>query len=132
MWISLIIIAIICGIIAGMGIGGGSIFILLTTIFGVLEHKQSQGYNLIMFIAIGIVTTIYNIKNNNIDKKLLCKLVFPVSIGSISGIFLLKKINEQFLKKWFYVFMVVIGLYEIISSLKKIYVAKNNKNERSE
>lgn len=126
MWIVLIIIAIICGVIAGMGIGGGSIFILLTTIFGILEHKQAQGYNLIMFIAVGITTTIYNIKNKNIDKKTLLKLIVPVCIGSISGIFLLKKINEEFLKNSFYVFMVIIGLYEIISSLKKLYNAKNN------
>ena len=59
MFIMLIIIAIICGIIAGMGIGGGSIFILLTTIFEILEHKQAQGYNLIMFIVVGIVTSIF-------------------------------------------------------------------------
>lgn len=127
MFIVLIIIAIICGVIAGMGIGGGSIFILLTTIFGVLEHKQAQGYNLLMFIVVGIVTSIYNIKNKNIDKKTLFKLVVPVCIGSICGIFLLKKFNDEILKKCFYAFMICIGLYEIISSLKKIFCAKNNK-----
>lgn len=127
MFIMLIIIVIICGIIAGMGIGGGSIFILLTTIFGFLEHKQAQGYNLIMFIVVGIVTSIYNIKNKNIDKKNLFKLLLPVCLGSITGIFLLKKFNEDLLKNSFYVFMVVIGLYEIISSLKKMYNAKNIK-----
>lgn len=99
----------------------------LPRFFGVLDHKQAQGYNLIMFIVVGFVTTIYNIKNKNIDKKALFKLVIPVCLGSISGIFLLKKINENFLKNCFYVFMVTIGLYEIISSLKKIYNAKNNK-----
>lgn len=127
MWIVLIIIAIICGIIAGMGIGGGSIFILLTTIFGVLEHKQAQGYNLIMFIVVGVVTTIYNVKNKSIDIKTLFKLILPTCLGSITGIFLIKKIDENFLKNCFYAFMIVIGIYEIISSLKNIYNAKNNK-----
>ena len=63
MSIFLILISIVSGVVAGMGIGGGSIFILLTTIFNLLEHKQAQGYNLIMFIVVGIATTIYNIKN---------------------------------------------------------------------
>ena len=44
MSILLILISIVSGVVAGMGIGGGSIFILLTTIFNLLEHKQAQGY----------------------------------------------------------------------------------------
>lgn len=125
--IGFILISIISTIIAGMGIGGGSIFILLTTIFNILEHKEAQGYNLIMFIVVGIVTTIYNIKKKNIDVKNLLKLVIPVSIGSITGIFLLKIIDEKILKNCFYLFMVLLGIYEIISSLKKMYKTKNNK-----
>lgn len=121
----------VCGIISGMGIGGGSIFILLTTIFNIMEQKQAQGYNLILFITVGVVASIYNIKNKSIDKKLFLKIIIPLCLGSITGTFLLKKLNENFLKYSFYIFMIVIGLYEIISSLKKIYIAKNNKNERS-
>lgn len=127
MSIFLILISIVSGVVAGMGIGGGSIFILLTTIFNLLEHKQAQGYNLIMFIAVGIATTIYNIKNKNIDFKNLLKLIIPVCVGSICGIFLLKIIDEKILKNCFYLFMVIIGLYEIFSSLKNIYKTKNNK-----
>lgn len=127
MSIFLILISIVSGVVAGMGIGGGSIFILLTTIFNLLEHKQAQGYNLIMFIAVGIATTIYNIKNKNIDFKNLLKLILTVCAGSICGIFLLKIIDEKILKNCFYLFMVVIGFYEIFSSLKSIYKTKNNK-----
>lgn len=127
MSIFLILISIVSGVVAGMGIGGGSIFILLTTIFNLLEHKQAQGYNLIMFIAVGIATTIYNIKNKNIDFKNLLKLILPVCAGSICGIFLLKIIDEKILKNCFYLFMAVIGFYEIFSSLKSIYKTKNNK-----
>ena len=80
-----------------------------------------------MFIVVGIVTTIYNIKKKNIDVKNLLKLVIPVSIGSITGIFLLKIIEEKILKNCFYLFMVLLGIYEIFSSLKKMYKTKNNK-----
>lgn len=129
MWMMLI--TAVCGIISGMGIGGGSIFILLTTIFNILEQKQAQGYNLILFITVGVVASIYNIKNKSIDKKLFIQIIIPLCLGSLTGILLLKNLNENFLKNSFYIFMIVIGLYEIISSLKKIYIAKNNKNERS-
>lgn len=130
MWIKLILVASISGVIAGMGVGGGSIFILLTTILNIFEHKEAQSYNLIMFIIVGIFATISNIKNKNIDKKLLKKLILPVCIGSICGILLVKHISDDILKNIFYIFMILIGSYEIISSLKNIISTKNNK-ERS-
>lgn len=130
MWITLVLIAIFSGLVAGMGVGGGSLFILLTTIFNVFSHKEAQSYNLIMFIVVGIFATLSNLKNNNIDKKILKKLIAPVCIGSICGMLLVKQIDEDFLRYIFYGFMVLIGIYEIISSLKNIISAKN-KNERS-
>lgn len=130
-WILLVIIALFSGIIAGMGIGGGSIFILLTTIFSIFEHKEAQSYNLIMFVIVGIFATISNFKNKNIDKDLLKKLIIPVVLGSIIGIILVKRIDEKILKYIFYGFMLLIGFYEIISSLKNIKKEKLN-TERSD
>lgn len=124
--ISLILCSFFCGILSGMGIGGGSIFILISTIFGIFEHKEAQAYNLIMFIAVGVATTIFNLKNKKIDKDLLKKLLLPTCIGSVIGIIIVKNIDDNILKKCFYVFMVIIGIYEIISSLKNIISTKNN------
>ncbi len=126
MWIIFLLIAVFSGLIAGMGVGGGSIFILLTTIFNIFSHKEAQSYNLVMFIVVGIFATISNIKNKNIDIKILKKLIIPVCIGSICGMLLVKHIDENFLRYIFYGFMVIIGIYEIISSLKNIFSAKNN------
>ena len=130
MWMLLIPIALFSGIIAGMGVGGGSIFILLTTIFHVFEHKEAQGYNLIMFVIIGLSATIYNIKQGNLDKKLVLKLVIPVCLGSITGVILVKFLDENMLRYAFYGFMLIIGIYEIIPSLIRMKRAKNN-TERS-
>lgn len=130
-WILLVIIALFSGTIAGMGIGGGSIFILLTTIFSIFEHKEAQSYNLIMFVIVGIFATISNFKNKNIDKNLLKKLIIPVVLGSIIGIILVKRIDEKILKYIFYGFMLLVGFYEIISSLKNIKKEKLN-TERSD
>lgn len=124
--ISLILCSFLCGILSGMGIGGGSIFILLSTIFKIFEHKEAQAYNLIMFIAVGVATTIFNLKNKKIDKDLLKKLLLPTCIGSVIGIIIVKNIDDNILKNCFYVFMVIIGIYEIISSLKNIISTKNN------
>ena len=54
------------------------------------------------------------------------KLIIPVCIGSICGILLIKVINDKTLRLLFYIFMLVIGSYEIISSLKKMLSGKTN------
>lgn len=128
--IKFIIIAIIASIVAGMGIGGGSIFILLSTILGVLSQRQAQAYNLIMFIIVGLGSSLLNLKNKTIDKKLFLKLIVPTCIGSLLGISLMKILEENILRNLFYAFMLIIGFYEIFSSLKNIKNVKNNNVER--
>lgn len=127
MSILLIMIAGFSSIVAGMGIGGGSIFILLTTIFAVMEHRTAQGYNLIMFVVVGIVSTFIHIKNKDIDWKQLLKLIIPVCLGSYIGIQILKGVNEKTLQNYFYFFMIVIGLYEIITSIKNMLQKRKEK-----
>lgn len=125
--LKIIIISIISGTIAGMGVGGGSIFILLSTIFEIFSQKQAQSYNLIMFIIVGIFASISNLKNKKIDKKLFKKIIIPLCIGSIIGICISKNIDEKNIRLYFYIFMLIIGSYEIISSLKNL-LKSNNKS----
>lgn len=130
MWFKFLTISAFSSIVAGMGIGGGSIFILLSTIFSLFSQRQAQAYNLFMFIAVGISASILNFKNKTIDKKMFFKLIIPTCLGSVTGITLMKILNEDVLKKFFYIFMILLGSYEIFSSLKSIKSTKNNNGER--
>lgn len=125
----LIVISIISGVLAGMGIGGGALFVILSTIFLGFDQKYSQSLNLIMFISVGISATISNIKAKKVDFKLVKKMLPFLIIGALSGSWIVTKIKSENLKKYFSYFLVVIGIYEIITSLKKIKKAKNNTNK---
>lgn len=124
--IKLILVSSVSGLLAGMGIGGGVLFVMLSTIFLGYEQKDAQFINLVMFIAVGISSTISNFKNKKIEKDILIKIIPLIIIGSIMGTFFMKKIENEDLKIYFSVFMGVIGIYEIISSLIKMKKTKNN------
>jgi len=124
--IKLILISGISGLLAGMGIGGGALFVMLSTILLGYEQKEAQFINLIMFVAVGVSSTISNFKNKKIEKNILIKIIPLIIIGSIIGTYLMKKIENENLRAYFSVFMAIIGIYEIISSLIKIKKAKNN------
>ncbi|MDO4282231.1 MAG: sulfite exporter TauE/SafE family protein [Clostridia bacterium] len=125
--IKAIIISMISGTIAGMGIGGGSIFILLSTIFHIFSQREAQSYNLIMFIVVGMFASISNLKNKKINKKLFKKIIIPLCIGSMIGILIARNIDEEKIRWYFYIFMLIIGNYEIITSLKNLVKSNNKK-----
>jgi len=121
-----IIISTISSIIAGMGIGGGAVFVLLTTMFLDIGQKEAQTLNLILFVAVGISATISNFKNKNIDFKIMKKAVPFLILGSLLGSSMFRKLNETTLRSYFLYFLVLIGIYEIITSLINIKKGKNN------
>ena len=125
----LIIISVISAILAGMGIGGGALFVILSTMFLGLDQKYAQLINLIMFIAVGISATISNIKDKKIDFKLVKKILPMLILGALLGSWLVTKIDSDNLKKYFSYFLIAMGVYEIITSLKRIKKAKNNTNK---
>ena len=124
-----ILISSISAVLAGMGIGGGALFVILSTMFLNFDQKYAQALNLIMFIAVGISATISNIKDKKIDFKIAKKMIIFLIIGSLICTWLITKINSDDLKKYFSYFLVAIGIYEIITSLIKIKKAKNNTNK---
>ncbi|MDD4376020.1 MAG: sulfite exporter TauE/SafE family protein [Clostridia bacterium] len=125
----LIIISSFSCLLAGMGMGGGSLFIIAGMFFLEISQKDLQGLNLIMFIISGSIATINNFKNKMIDKTLVKKIIPGLIIGSIVGTYFATIINENKLRKYFLIFITIIGIYEIISSLINIKKAKNNNNE---
>lgn len=122
----LILIAIISGVLAGMGIGGGALFVILSTMFLGFDQKYAQTLNLVMFISVGISATISNIKAKKVDFKLVKKMLLFLTVGALIGSWIVTKIESQNLKTYFSYFLVAIGIYEIITSLKRLKRAKNN------
>lgn len=122
---------ILSSLLSGMGIGGGSIFLLIGPFITNVNYETLQSYNLIMFIVSGVSASIVNLKNKNIDLDVFKKIFFLSIVGSFIGVISANNIDKFFLQKTFTVFMGVLGIYEIISSLKNIFSNKIKLNERS-
>ena len=59
-------IGLIAGIIGGLGMGGGTVLILLLTIFLNVEQNIAQGSNVVFFIPTAIAAIFIFIKNKKI------------------------------------------------------------------
>lgn len=113
-----IIAAIVSGMAASLGIGGGGILIIYLTLFASMEQLKAQGLNLLFFIPCGIIAIIIHLKNKLIDKAYSISLISGGVIGALVGNYLATVINTAILGKIFAVFIILIGLRELFSKPK--------------
>ena len=109
----LFIIGILSGIISGMGIGGGAVLIPSLVFFAALKQHQAQGVNLIVFIPVAIVALIVHIRDKNVDFKYAKWIILGGVIGAILGSILAIRIESDSLRRYFGIFLLFIGIYEL-------------------
>lgn len=121
------VIGILSGIVSALGMGGGTILILLLGIFTNLEQHLVQGTNLIVFIPVSIIAILINIKNKKIDYKISFQIIIFGMIGAFIGSMLAFKFNNRILKKFFGIFLLIIGFLEICSFKYRLPKKEDNK-----
>ncbi len=114
-----ILFGIVSGIVSSLGMGGGSILIVLLSVFTNYSQKNIQGINLIFFIPTAIVAILLNLKRKNIDLKLTAIFSVLGIIGAIVGSFIAININDITLKNSFIIFLIIITIYETYGFYKK-------------
>lgn len=81
--------------------------ILLLSIFSELNQHLIQGTNLIFFIPTSIVAIYMNIKNKTITYNLAISIIIAGIIGAIIGSKLSFKLENEILKKYFGIFLLL-------------------------
>ena len=122
------LIGLIAGIIGGLGMGGGTVLILLLTIFMNIEQTIAQGSNIIFFIPTAIASIFIFIKNKYINFKLAIPICFWGLVGAFIGASISTKLQINVLRKCFGVFLIIIAIYQSYSSYNTYRKKKNRNN----
>ena len=120
-----IVAGIIGGIVAGMGMGGGTLTIPILTIFLKYEQLRAQGVNLVAFLPMAVVALIIHIKNKLVDFKNTWLLALVGCVFSLGGALIANQISNVILKKLFAVFLIGLGIWQFIE-------IKKNKNQKQD
>lgn len=124
-----ILIGLVSGIVSGTGMGGGTILIFLLTFLCGIEQHGAQATNLIFFIPTSIVAIIVNIINKNIDFKIASIISIFGILGAIIGANLSVHTEVTVLRRYFGVFLAIIGIHEIYTMLKENKKEKIRENK---
>lgn len=114
-----ILFGIISGIVTGLGMGGGTILILLLGLFLNLDQHIAQATNLVFFVPTAISAIFINIKQKNIDFKLAIIISIFGIIAAIVGAFIADNITSHSLKKFFAIFILIIAIHDIYKFYKE-------------
>lgn len=114
-----IIIGLISGIVASMGLGGGFVLLLYLTMLAGVEQIQAQGINLIFFIPIAAFSLIIHIKNGYVDKRPLLLSILFGAVGVAIGSYVAFHIPVEWLTKAFAAFILILGIKELFFPKKE-------------
>ena len=114
-----IIFGILAGIFGGMGMGGGTVLVPMFTIFLNYSQIESQGINLICFFFLALSSLILHLKNKMIEKRFLLLIILFSLPFSALGAFASNHINNQILKVFFGIFLMILAIFEFIKLFRK-------------
>ena len=115
-----IVAGVASGIIAGMGMGGGTLLIPILTLLLSFPQKVAQCVNLIAFIPMAIVALIIHIKNKLVVFKTGLFIVIPGVVVAIGSAILANSIKSELLRIVFAVFLILVGLFQVFHLIKTI------------
>lgn len=124
-WLYLILAGLVSGIVGGMGMGGGTLLIPVLTIFLSFAQKDAQAINLLAFIPMSIFALVVHIKNKLVDFKVGIPIILVGIFFSVGGSILANSLSNEFLRKIFGVFLLLVGLNQILQTI--LTLKKNNK-----
>jgi len=93
------------GILSAWGVGGGTLLLLLMTLFLGVDQTTAQGINLLYFLPTAGVSLFFHRKNGLLDKTTL-KAAIPLGIAAAAaGAFAATAIDTTLLRRPFGVFL---------------------------
>ena len=127
--IKLFLSGLISGIIGGMGMGGGTLLIPILTIFLGFNQKNAQAINLLVFIPMSIISLIIHIKNKLVDFSVGIPIISIGILFSLIGSYFANLLSNENLRKYFGVFLLIVGIYQALQTLLSIKKKKDKINE---
>ena len=102
------ILPFLCGlgasVISAWGVGGGTLLLLVMTLFLGVDQRTAQGINLLFFLPTAISALVCHWKNGYLDKPTLKAAVPPAVILALAGAWAATALDKKRLKRTLIIF----------------------------
>ena len=117
------IVPFLCGlgasVISAWGVGGGTLLLLVMTLFLGVEQRTAQGINLLFFLPTAASALVCHWKNGYLDKPALKAAVPPAVALALAGAWAATALDVELLRKPFGVYLLLSGVSLVWPGKKK-------------
>ncbi len=110
---------LVCGVLSGFGIGGGSLLMVWMTAVLFMEQKTAQGINLLYFLPTAAAALIFHTKNRLFEWKAVVPAAIAGSVTAALAALLSANLEMSLLRKLFGGFLILVGLSEVFLKTRK-------------
>lgn len=111
--------AAFCGLLAGMGLGGGSLLILWLTAVQDMSPIAARGINLVFFLPAALIATVSRIRRGSLPIQKVMPAVWAGILFATVFSFVSHRLDIELLQKLFGILLLVTGLRELLYRPRK-------------
>ena len=104
----------LCGlgasVLSAWGVGGGTLLLLVMTLFLGVDQRTAQGVNLLFFLPTAAAALVFHWKNGFLDRPTLKGSVPWAVIFALAGAWVATAVDVELLRKPFGVYLLVSGV----------------------
>ena len=97
------------GILSAWGVGGGTLLLLVMTLFLGVDQTTAQGINLLYFLPTAAVSLFFHRKNGLLDKQAIKSAILPGLPAAAIAAWVATAVDVNVLRKPFGVFLLAVG-----------------------
>jgi len=113
-WILPLLCGFGAGIISAWGVGGGTLLLLVMTLFLGVDQRTAQGINLLFFLPTAATALLCHWRNGWLDKPTLKRAVPPAVIAALIGAWIATAVDVALLRKPFGIYLLASGVSLIL------------------
>lgn len=107
---------LVCGVLSGLGIGGGTLLMVWMTAVMDMEQRMAQGINLLYFLPTAACALIFHIKNRLIRWRVVLPAAITGCLSAAGAALLATSVDASLLRKLFGGFLILVGLTELLGA----------------
>ena len=104
----------LCGlgasVISAWGVGGGTLLLLVMTLFLGVDQRTAQGINLLFFLPTAASALVCHWRGGYLDKPALKAAIPPAVITALAGAWAATAIDVDLLRKPFGIYLLLSGI----------------------
>lgn len=108
-----ILAGLVCGVLSGFGIGGGTLLMVFLTAALCMEQRAAQGVNLLYFLPTALSALALHAKHRALSWRAILPAALAGCVTAALGALLAAHVDAALLRKLFGGFLVIVGLQEI-------------------